>query len=216
MKIYLGKYPTDYISSKIYYNYMNKKYDHLWDKSNTPYEKFLEKLENTLQWIYNRTINPLIRNRKRKISIRIDEYDTWSMDHTLSMIILPMLKQLKETKHGSPFVDDKDVPKHLRSTAAPPKENEWDTDENHHKRWEWVLDEMIHAFECDLDDDWDKQFHSGNFDIEWVPTEDGKFYQAKDGPNHTHKFDKKGYKKAMDRRRNGHILFGKYYMGLWD
>jgi len=48
--------------------------------------------------------------KKQKIEVRIDKYDTWSMDHTLSYIILPMLKQLRATKHGSPFTDDDDVP----------------------------------------------------------------------------------------------------------
>ena len=43
--------------------------------------------------------------RKRKIKVKIDNYDTWSMDHTLAYIIVPMLKQLHETKHGAPFVD---------------------------------------------------------------------------------------------------------------
>ena len=64
---------------------------------------------------------------ERKIVIHIDDYDTWSMDHTLAPIIAPMLKQLKATKHGAPFVDDEDVPEHLRSTNAKPKENKWDT-----------------------------------------------------------------------------------------
>ena len=85
--------------------------------------------------------------RKRKIQVRIDKYDTWNMESTLSYIIIPMLKQLKETKHGSPNVDDTDMPKELRSTSAPEKENEWDIDDNWHDRWNWVLDEMIWAFE---------------------------------------------------------------------
>ena len=72
----------------------------------------------------------------QEMSIHIDEYDTWSMDHTLAPIILPMLKQLKETKHGSPEVDDADVPEELRSTSAPPKEKDWDIDDNWHKRWD--------------------------------------------------------------------------------
>ena len=91
--------------------------------------------------------------RARKINIRIDKYDTWSMDSTLALIIHPMLIQLKQTKHGSPWIDDEDVPEELRSTSAPPKENEWDTDDNHHARWDWVLDEMIWAFETHLDDE---------------------------------------------------------------
>jgi hypothetical protein len=99
--------------------------------------------------------------RARKINIRIDKYDTWSMDSTLALIIHPMLVQLKQTKHGSPWIDDEDVPEELRSTSAPPKENEWDTDDNHHARWDWVLDEMIWAFETHLDDE--SQFKSELF-----------------------------------------------------
>ena len=34
----------------------------------------------------------------RKESIHIHDYDTWNMDHTLALIALPMLKQLKETE----------------------------------------------------------------------------------------------------------------------
>lgn len=40
--------------------------------------------------------------RTQKISVKIDRWDTWSMDHTLAHIILPMLKQLKATNHGHP------------------------------------------------------------------------------------------------------------------
>ena len=133
---------------------------------------------------------------KRKVKIRIDPYDTWSMDHTLGLIIVPMLKQLKETKHGSPFVDDADVPEELSSTSAPAKENEWDLDDNHHKRWEWVMDEMIWAFEQIVDDDHESQF----FDHSVKP----------------YLYDKDGHVKHSERIQRGTILFGKYYQGLWD
>jgi hypothetical protein len=72
---------------------------------------------------------------KRKIDIRIDTHDTWSMDHTLGLIILPMLKQLKETKHGSPFVDDVDVPEELQYLRAPKTEDEhWAVNYDHDKK----------------------------------------------------------------------------------
>lgn len=131
--------------------------------------------------------------RNRKVQVRIDKYDTWSMDATLAYIILPMLKQLKETKHGSPMVDDKDVPKELRSTSASPKGNEWDIDDNHHKRWDWVMDQMIWSFEqIHPDNDSEAQFHkNGVFDIE-------------------------GFKKHDERLQKGLTLFGKYFRGLWD
>jgi hypothetical protein len=157
--------------------------------------------------------------------IKIDKYDTWSMDHTLSPIILPMLKQLKEVKHGSPFVDDEDVPEHLRSTAAPPKENEWDTDENHFKRWDWAMSEMIFAFECKVDDSWEDQFRSGEHDIVWkpvdaagneVPKGEHKYYQMDKGPKDTYQCDYDAMRVVEARIQNGFRLFGKYYQALWD
>jgi hypothetical protein len=152
--------------------------------------------------------------------VKIDKWDTWSMDTTLAFIILPMLKQLKETKHGAPLVDDIDVPEELKSTSAPPKENDWDTDANHFKRWDWVLDEMIWAFGQILDPD-TSSFESGVMDFKTEPfqiNEEGKTlsYKIVQGLNHTHKIDKDAEQKYHDRIKNGTLLFGKYYQGLWD
>jgi len=160
--------------------------------------------------------------RKRKIKIHIDPYDTWGMDSTLSMIILPMLKQLQATKHGAPLVDDDDVPEHLRSTAAEPRENEWDTDSNHFLRWDWVMDELIWTFEqLHPDCDWEDQYRTGEYDLRSVPCEwdeAGKptLYQMKDGPNHTAVINYEGMKAHQERINNGLRLFGRYYQGLWD
>ncbi len=116
--------------------------------------KFIGFSENTRdrfgKWLNDTILNTFCNwcheKKKHTIRIRIDPYDTWSMDHTLAHIILPMLEQLKRTKHGSPYVDDTDVPEALRSSSAPPKKSDWDIDDNHHARWTWVLDEMIWAF----------------------------------------------------------------------
>lgn len=153
--------------------------------------------------------------KKRKIKVRIDRYDTWSMDSTLAYIVLPMLKKLKEEHHGAPFVDDEDVPEELKSTSAPPKENEYDTDANHFKRWEWVLDEMIFAFEKKNDDSWENEFYSGKHDMMWQKEENG-MSRMLHGPNDTFKADYEGLQKVKDRISNGFRLFGKYYENLWD
>ena len=153
--------------------------------------------------------------------VKIDRWDTWSMDSTLADIILPMLKQLQKDKHGSPFVDDEDVPDELKSTSAPPKENEYDTDANHFKRWDYVLDEMIFAFECKVDDSWSDKFSSGEFDkktvaCQWDENGKAKMYEWLDGPNHTYKLDIEGMQEVQKRITNGFRLFGKYYENLWD
>jgi len=126
---------------------------------------------------------------KQKVKVHIDKWDTWSMDHTLAPIILPMLIQLKETTHGAPYVDEKDVPKEL----WPPKEQisamyQGQTDDNHFKRWDWVLDEMIYAFDCKANKE--------------------EVYMRFD--------DALDMNREQERISNGFRLFGKYYENLWD
>jgi hypothetical protein len=147
------------------------------------------------------------------------------MDYSLAQVILPLLRQLHDKNHGAPFVDDEDVPDDLKSTSAPPKENEWDTDQNHFKRWHWVMEEMIFAFESKLDDSWKKKFQSGSFDKisvpidhagNEVPKKQAKLFRWEDGLNHTYKCDYEGMKLVEDRIQNGFRLFGRYYQNLWD
>jgi hypothetical protein len=152
--------------------------------------------------------------------VKIDRYDTWSMDHTLADIILPMLKQLNTEKHGAPNVADEDVPMELQSWTSPAKD-EYDVDGQHFARWEWVMNEMIFAFESKVDDTWQEKFYSGVSNMKSVPCEwdaEGKptLYTFEEGPNHTYKCDYDGIAEVQKRITNGFRLFGKYYEGLWD
>jgi len=161
-----------------------------------------------LSWIHSK--------QERTIKVQIDPWDTWSMDHTLAYIILPMLKQLKETKHGAPFVDPKDCPPELKPKKLTKKEKEnGHTDSTHFERWDWVLDEMIFAFENKVNDDWEEQFETGESDLQWKKLEDG-CSQMVEGPNHTRVYDWEGRKAYQSRITNGFRLFGKYYENLWD
>lgn len=187
------------------------------------------KLYQFLRWVDSK--------KKRRVKIRIDKYDTWSMDRTLAVIILPMLKQLALYKHGSPEVDLEDVPEHLRTTNTEDYDsqtvfefyNESDTKDlpDLHTRWDWVLSEMIWTFEqLQPDCDWEDQYRSGNIDLKWKKSEKTYFnevtqkeehtYEMVRGPNDTYKLDMEGMKKHQDRISNGLRLFGKYYQSLWD
>ena len=161
--------------------------------------------------------NPLA---KRKIKIKIDTWDSWSMDHTLALIALPMLKQLRVDKHSSSFVDDCDVPDEIKSMNAPRVTDEWDLDDYFHKRWDYVLDQMIFSFDSKVNDDWEAQFRSGEsdyVDVELDELFDGeKIYSSEHGPNHTLVYDWDGMKKYQARIDNGFRLFGKYYQNLWS
>lgn len=155
------------------------------------------------QWIYDK--------RKRTVKIHIDNFDYWSADYTLSLITVPLLKKLKDAKHGAPLVDDEDVPPTLRSTtkaAQRVKKQKWDTDGNHFKRWDWVMDEMIWAHEQIISDDGDGQFYDHSLAND--PNDDINTQVRKI------KVDRKGLEAYHKRIENGLRLFGKYYRALWD
>lgn len=155
--------------------------------------------------------------KERTVRVRIDPWDTWSMDSTLVPIILPMLKQLRESKHGSPssmpaFAYDSNRTQ-LSFDFYPEDDNlVWDTG---HTQWDAVMDKMIWSFE-QLDIDWESQFHSGVHDILWEPVPGTDLTEMKRGPNDTHKFDMEGYQAHLERIREGLRLFGEHYMDLWD
>lgn len=177
-----------------------------------------EKLGDFLADSWVNSVCDLIHEKRgdQKIKVRVDRYDTWNMNNTLAVIVHPMLVQLRNTKHGAPHVEDEDVPEHLRSTSAPPKENEWDADEFYFARWDWVLDEMIWAFEQYIDPNVEEQFYSGNSDIKFEKIEGSEYSELVTGPNDTFKVDREAMKIWAKRMDNGTRLFGKYYKNLWD
>lgn len=207
MKIYISGYRDHWYSP---YPIMEKFY--FWKKDYDAYKEeppaWLQSVCEHVKWVLDK-IHPYVNY------VKIDKYDTWSMDSTLAHIILPMLKQLKATKHGAPFVDDMDVPDILKSTSAAPKENDWDTDANWHLRWDWVLGEMIFAFQSDVDDTWEARFRTGESDWEFIDREDGTSEMVK-GANDTTEYDWDGLKAYQDRMQNGFSLLGRYYSNLWD
>ena len=174
--------------------------------------------DRPVTWLY-RFLLWIHSKQKRSIKVQIDRWDTWSMDHTLAQIVLPMLRQLRETKHGAPFVDDEDVPEHLRSTAAPvltqEQRDQGEIDALHFDRWDWVLDEIIWAFDQHTTDSAENQFYSGESDFQWRQLEHGMSEMIR-GPQDTFSVDREGLEAWQARKQNGFRLFGKYYQSLWD
>jgi hypothetical protein len=104
-------------------------------------------------------------------------------------------------------VDDEDVPKALQSMSCLPKESSWDIDDNHFKRWDWVLDEMIWAFGEMVDENSTDKFydHSAVDKKAGLEEQIGKI-----------KIDYAGLEVHEARMKKAFMLFGKYYRGLWD
>lgn len=73
---------------------------------------------------------------EREISIEIHKYDTWNLDNTLALVILPALKLFKK--------ETKSYPPELTETG-----------------WDELLDEMIWTFENFVEDQED-QFYETN------------------------------------------------------
>jgi len=151
------------------------------------------------QWIHDK--------KKRRIYVKIDRYDHWSADHTMALIILPLLKSLKEHKQGSPYVELSDVPEHLWPAQLAGASNNY-TDDTVHERWRWVLDEMIWAFEQETKEDDESEFYDhteANDPKDSLMAQVGKI-----------KVNREGLEAHQERKQNGFRLFGKYYQGLWD
>ena len=138
--------------------------------------------------------------------VKIEPQDTWSLDHTLAHIILPALRQLRATQHGSGQVDLEDVPPELHPKITPCAANNF-ADDTVHERWAWVMDEMIWAFEQKVTDDDESKFfdHSGVDKTANLQTQMSQI-----------KMDRDGIKAHQDRKQNAFRLFGKYYQNLWD
>lgn len=147
---------------------------------------------------------------EREEVVIIHNYDTWNMDHTLALLIVPMLKQLKKTKHGAPNVDTSDVPLFLKPTQLETVryKEEGVTDKNFFKRWDYVMDEMIWAFEQIIDDDNEDKFYDHSGVDENEPDISVRVRQLK--------VDREGLDEHNKRIENGLRLFGKYYRSLWD
>ena len=179
------------------YDKTTLEYSKAYDKYVYPFGEWLSQsdiLVKVCLWLENK--------KTRKIKVKIDYWDTWSMDHTLALIILPMLKQLRAANNGSAMVDMEDVPESMRVIDHDEWIDQLCFDFYHepdlqkiqcdvHDRWRWVMDEMIWAFEQIVDDSSEDQFHKNGFDVE-------------------------GYRKHRARVDNGLRLFGRYYQGLWD
>jgi len=167
-------------------------------------------------------------NTERKINIEIERFDTYSVDHTLAMIIYPMLLQLRENKQGVPneFCEVGGADYEQQDSFDFYKETYDECWKIGADRWDEVLDKMIWAFAQLLDEDWEDNYRFGKAKFSWKET-DRLFpnpitgvmeptYQMIDDNPGQHWTDYAGIKMHNDRIQEGLDLFGKYYRNLWD
>ena len=200
MKVNIGPYPNNFRFHKWKCDYLELVYGEDWyDVKPEQYVWLDHIVEGICDALDKYIVDPFNKWKGRKVKVKYHDYDTWSLDHTLAVIILPGLKQLKATQHGHPG----------------------DVDEN---QWYEILDKMIFAFD-EIANDYpgEEAFRSGTADYVFVKVNaegnedpEGKYRRWDHGPNHTLSVDFESRKAYDDRIQEGLNLFGKYYRSLWD
>lgn len=171
---------------------------------------------------YNKT------GSERKVKVDIDNFDTWSLDHSLAHIILPALLQLRASKMGVPasFADAGGADYESQDSFDFYKEDHnWAFDQKV-KEWELVIDKMIWSFQQIVLEDYEQLYHHGEADFSWEKTDQpftntmtGKSedtFRMVDKNPEDHWYDVQGHLEHEKRVQEGLELFGKYYRHLWD
>ena len=141
MKIKIGPYVPHYSS----YGFVTRLETRLRrDFSPKTSDRLETIVEKVLGWLFK-----LLNKRNRKVSIRIDPYDIWNADQTIAMVVVPVLKQLRNSPYAGCHIYVDDVPERLR----PQVDNDSAEDPTYLDRWHWVLDEMIWTFEIYASED---------------------------------------------------------------
>jgi len=213
MKVIIGPYKNwigpYQLADKIFFWQDKYNDDCVWaDRAHRFGTWLAEKKDGSDTWLM-KLCNWIDKKRKRHIYVKIDNYDVWNMDETLRHIIGPMFVRLQSLKQGSGFVDDEDVPDELKSTAPGARDGceEWDSDHNLHRRYAWLLDEMIWAFTTDHEEERQKFYDWSEVDKK----EDNLQRQLK-----KLKVDEAALEAYDLRLQTAYKLFGKYYQTFWD
>ena len=164
----------------------------------------------------------------RRVNVEIEKFDTYSLDHTLALIILPALLQLKATKMGIPseFADADGADYDSQDSFDFYKDTHKDAFDEKSREWDQVLDKIIWSFQQIALEDYETKYHHGKPEYDWVKTDqqftnplNGKVedtFQMVDKNPTEHWTDYEGMRKHEERIQEGLELFGKYYRNLWD
>lgn len=165
-------------------------------------------------------------SQERSINIQIDQWDTYSLDHTAALIILPLLLQLKNTQHGVPNEFAYRVGGDMDDNYCFDfiKDDDIEVFDKGCQRWSDTLDKMIWSFQQIAMDDYDSQYHHGQAKIYWKPIEitnpstgqvEEMFEMVDKNPNE-HWYDYIGHRLHEEKIQEGLDLFSKHFRSLWD
>ena len=168
-------------------------------------------------------------NSKRRIKIEVDNFDSWSLDSTMSWIILPVLIQLKYSMQGVPADFTKAIGNDVDGNYCFDfiKDDEDEVFNKGCEAWETAIDKMIWSFyQLSLDDEFDSKYHHGRMETEWKESDHTypnpitgkieKTFEMIDKNPDDHWYDRVGHELHEKRIQEGLDLFAKYYRALWD
>lgn len=173
-------------------------------------------------------IGKFLKNDRRKVDIKIESHDTWSMDTHLALIILPMLIQLKEGQKGIPatFGNVGGADYDLQQSFDFYAETYDQAFEKACENWNEVLEKMIWSFQELVHGDVEDKYHHGDMKTDWVKTDEQYYnpvtkkmediYTMVDTNPNEHWYDAVGHKLHEERIQEGLELFGKYFHNLWE
>lgn len=151
----------------------------------------------------------MYKNRK---GIVFGAKDTWSLDHTLSPIILSALLKFKECSG-----DNKGIPMSVLWDMFP--ETLYDQTEEQNEqasaRWDEILDTMIYAF--NLKNEPKIQDYAFTFNTNFSKMDNERLTKCEITPTNEDEYEryKSDEKAHQDKVEEGHLLFGKYLSSLW-
>jgi hypothetical protein len=126
------------------------------------------------------------KSNRRKIKVHVDRYDTFSLDHTLALVILPCLIQLKKSQQGIPVIKETEVDPNQESFDFGDDLESMQYEKNT-QTWNEIIDKMIWSFQQLTIN------YKNGFD---VSSEARPLYE--------------------ERIQEGLTLFGTYYLALWE
>ena len=152
-------------------------------------------------------------NRK---GVQFGVKDTWSLDASLSPIILSALLKFKETINAPSRKDWVGVPSQIMYELFPDIEYNYSDEqlEKGSEYWNSILDKMIYAF--DSNNEPNISSYGFKFNHESEKTEEGfvktSITTTNESEYQRYKKDEDQYWKNVDE---GHLLFGKFFRSLW-
>jgi hypothetical protein len=157
--------------------------------------------------------------------ISIDTFDTWSLDNTLALIILPALLQYKQGgRCGCP-------PAFMQDVRGSPYDTQYSFDfctdtyaeaeQAAQDGWIKVVDKMIWSFMQLVKDDYESQYHHNVDDfkvdcdiLSCIPSMHGDTHEENKTVRYW--YDTVGAQLHDARIQEGLELFGLWYQNLWE